>query len=95
MIDFSALNSAEKKLAKLHKGISFLDRMVKMVFYSTFIFTIAAMFIAYIKDWESVLNTISERWYTVMIGELVVTGGIKAVKDITEVILAYLEKKGE
>lgn len=68
----------------LNKTIGFLDIMVKTVFVSTFIFTAATMFIAYKMFWEQVMVTLVERWFTVMVGELVVMGVIQIVKIVVE-----------
>ena len=64
--------------------ISFLDLMVKVVFFSTFIFTIASMYLAYTNGWEQAFVTLIERWFTIMVGEIVVMGAIQIVKEIME-----------
>lgn len=78
-------------MEKLNKTISFLDTMVRMVFFSTFIFTAVVTFIAYQKLWEQVLITLVEKWFTVMVGELVVMGVIQIVKMVVK---AKLNKEG-
>ena len=73
----------------LNKTIGFLDVMVKVVFVSTFIFTAVSMYISYKMFWESAMVTLIERWFTVMVGELVVMGIIQISK---EVIQGYVRK---
>ena len=69
---------------KLNKTIGFLDVMVKVVFVSTFIFTAVAMFISYKMFWEQAMVTLIERWFSVMVGELVVMGFIQVVKEVIQ-----------
>ena len=77
--------------------MSFLDKMVKLVFYSTFILALATITIAWLKDWEQLLIMLVERWFTIMVGELIVTGAIQIVKQVLEagkeIKLAKLEKE--
>lgn len=82
-------------MIRLEKHISFLDKMVKMVFYSTFIFAILTIAISYIKNWEQLLITLTERWFTVMVGELVVTGLIQISKDVIQAVTQYIIAKKE
>ncbi len=72
------------------KAIKFLDFMVKAVFISTFVFTAVAIFISYKLLWEQVMITLVERWFTVMVGELIVMGFIQIVKTIVQ---AKLDKE--
>jgi hypothetical protein len=64
--------------------MKFLDFMVKAVFISTFMFTAITVFIAYKLLWEQVMITLVERWFTVMVGELIVMGFIQIVKTIVQ-----------
>lgn len=69
---------------KLEKSLSFLNVMVRVVFISTFIFTIAMGTVVYIKNWEQLAITLTERWFTVMVGELIVMGGIQIFKEVVQ-----------
>ncbi len=83
MIDFSGLNVAEKELYRLkNKGKKFLSLMVKTVFFSTFIFTVYMGGISYLKDWEQLAITLTDNWFKIMVGELIVAGVIQIVKEV-------------
>jgi len=71
-------------MKKIDKAISFLDFMVRAVFVSTFIFTVAIGLLVWLKDWESVAVTLVERWFTIMVGELIVMGFIQVVKEVVQ-----------
>lgn len=60
---------------------SFLAFMVKTVFLSTFIFTGVAFYFAWIKDWQTVVEVLVERWFTIMVGQLIVSGLIQIAKE--------------
>lgn len=79
-------------MEKLNKTVGFLDTMVKTVFFSTFIFTAVVIYAAYQKVWEQVMITLVERWFTVMVGELIVMGIIQIVKMVVK---SKLEVKSE
>lgn len=95
MIDFSSLTRAEvQQLRKIKKATSFLDFMVRTVFVSTFIFTIVMVIFAWLKDWEQLIITLTERWFTVMVGELIVTGAIQIVKEVIQIKLSKEDNIG-
>ena len=77
---------------KIEKTVKFLDLMVRAVFVSTFIFTAAMGVMAWVKGWESVANTLVERWFTIMVGELIVMGFIQVVKEIAQ---TKINQRGE
>lgn len=77
---------------KIEKTVKFLDLMVRAVFVSTFIFTAAMGVMAWTKEWESVANTLVERWFTIMVGELIVMGFIQVVKEIAQ---TKINQRGE
>lgn len=77
-----ALNN--KKQTPMEKRTSFLDFMVKMVFFSTFLFTIVTMGIAYVLQLESLLIVLTEKWFNIMVGEIIVAGVIQIVKEFVE-----------
>ncbi len=68
----------------LNKTIKFLDFMVKTVFVSTFIFTATMAVFIWCKDWENLATVLVERWFTIMVGELIVMGFIQIVKEIMQ-----------
>ena len=77
---------------KIERTVKFLDVMVRAVFVSTFIFTAAMGALAWIKEWESVATTLVERWFTIMVGELIVMGFIQVVKEVVEVVQAKMNQ---
>lgn len=68
----------------MNKTIKFMDFMVKAVFISTFIFTIVMTAFIWFKDWEQVATVLIEKWFTIMVGELVVMGFIQIAKEIVQ-----------
>jgi len=81
-------------MKRIDKAISFLDFMVRAVFVSTFIFTVAIGFLVWLKDWESVAVTLVERWFTIMVGELIVMGFIQVVKEVMQSKNGYEDEGG-
>lgn len=77
----------------MKKETSFLNRMVRVVFIATFVFTITMVFISWSLNWEHMATTLVERWFTIMVGELIVMGGIQIVKEITQSKLRIEETK--
>ena len=75
----------------IKKTISFLDFMVKSVFVSTFIFTATMAAFIWCKDWESLATVLVERWFTIMVGELIVMGFIQIAKEVMQ---AKIDKGG-
>ena len=63
------------------KTIKFLDRMVHIVFYSTFVFTIVVGYYAYIKDWDHIIELLVDKWFEIMVKELIVMGVIQLAKE--------------
>lgn len=89
MIDFTKLTRADvEKLKKVQKKVGFLDFMVRTVFISTFFFTIVMAIFAWLKDWEQLATTLTERWFTIMVGELIVAGAIQIAKEVVQSILS-------
>jgi|GEM_PF-7133726 len=83
--------TGEQETIKISKTVNFLDFMVKAVFISTFIFTIAMGIFAWMKEWEQVATVLIERWFTVMVGELIVMGFIQIVKEVTQARIRQIE----
>lgn len=71
--------------------MKFLDFMVRAVFVSTFVFTVAIGLLVWLKDWESVAVTLVERWFTIMVGELIVMGFIQIVKEVAQAKIRQVE----
>lgn len=84
ILDFTHLinKNLNSSKVKLQKRLKFLDKMVRLVFYSTFIFTFVSFIFIWCKDWEQAFTTLIERWFTVMVGELIVMGAIQIAKEI-------------
>jgi uncharacterized membrane protein len=78
---------------ELSKTIKFLDFMVKAVFVSTFIFTATMAVFVWCKEWESLATVLVERWFTIMVGELIVMGFIQVVKEIMQAKIRQSELK--
>lgn len=68
-------------MKQLEKATKFLDIMVKTVFFSTFIFTAVILYFVWNKDWEGIAHLLVERWFTIMVGELIIMGFIQIVKE--------------
>lgn len=81
----------EHTIEKLEKSVNFLDRMVRMVFYGTFIFTLIVIAFVWLFQWESILQTLIDKWFSIMVGELVIMGVIQIGKQITEVLSKKIE----
>ncbi|MGI6549700.1 MAG: hypothetical protein ACOX4Q_06620 [Syntrophomonadales bacterium] len=79
-------------MKNVDKAIGFLDFMVQAVFVSTFIFTIVMGIFVWIKDWESVATVLVERWFTIMVGELIVMGFIQIVKELAQAKIRQREE---
>lgn len=77
----------------MDKEKSFLNIMVKTVFLATFVFTVFMIFIAWSLNWENMATTLVERWFTIMVGELIVMGGIQIAKEFTQSQLRITEMK--
>lgn len=75
----------------LNKTIKFLDFMVKAVFVSTFIFTATMAVFIWCKDWENLATVLVERWFTIMVGELIVMGFIQIVKEVMQAKIMQAE----
>lgn len=55
--------------------------MVHIVFYSTFIFTVVVGYYAYLKDWDHIIELLVDKWFEVMVKELIVMGVIQMAKE--------------
>lgn len=73
-------------MKSIDKTISFLDFMVRTVFVSTFLFTAVMTIFIWCKDWENLATVLVERWFTIMVGELIVMGFIQVVKEIMHAV---------
>lgn len=80
-----------EETVNIDKTVRFLDFMVKAVFVSTFIFTIVMCIFAWLKDWEDVATVLIEKWFTIMVGEIIVTGFIQIVKEVTQSKIRQIE----
>lgn len=83
-------------MARLQRTVNFLDFMVRAVFVSTFVFTVVVLAMAWVKEWEGLATTTVERWFTVMVGELIVMGFIQIAKEVMQarVRQAEIERGG-
>ena len=69
--------------------------MVKLVFYATFVFTAVFIYIAWNLNWEGLASLLIDKWFTIMVGELVIMGGIQIVKEVAQSRLRINEMKVE
>ena len=81
----------EYTIEKLEKRVNFLGPMVRMVFQGTFIFTLIVIAFVWLFQWESILQTLIDKWFSIMVGELVIMGVIQIGKQITEVLSKKIE----
>lgn len=81
-------NTLEKTAVK---SMSFLNFMVRTVFITTFIYTAFVSYFAWVKDSEQLMIVLTERWFTIMVGELVVMGFIQVVKEIFQSLIRKAE----
>lgn len=79
----------------IKKEFNFLNRMVKLVFYATFVFTGVFIYISWSLNWESLASLLVDKWFTIMVGELVIMGGIQIVKEVAQSRLRINEMKVE
>lgn len=73
--------------------MDFLDFMVKMVFFATFAFTGVMVFISWNLNWESMASLLVDKWFTIMVGELIIMGSIQIAKEVTQSRLRINEFK--
>lgn len=71
---------------KVEKSLNFMDKMVRLVFYATFLFTLIVLAYVFFFNWENILYILVERWFTIMVGELIVMGVIQIGKQLNEVL---------
>lgn len=81
----------QNTIKKLEKSVSFLNRMVHMVFYGTFVFTLIVIAFVWYFEWESILHVLLDKWFTIMVGELVIMGVIQIGKQVTEILSKKIE----
>lgn len=65
--------------------------MVRAIFISTFVFTAAMIAFVWLKDWEGLATVLVERWFTIMVGELIVMGFIQIVKEVMQAKIMQAE----
>lgn len=82
-------------MKNVEKSLNFLNIMVLTVFISTFFFTAVMGIMAYLRNWENLATTLTERWFTVMVGELIVMGMIQITKEVVGSRLRIEENKAE
>lgn len=84
-------------LARFRRTLNFLDFMVRAVFISTFVFTAAMGLVSWFKEWEGLATTLVERWFTIMVGELIVMGFIQIAKEVMQARIrqAEIEQGGD
>ena len=80
---------------RVNKTLDFMDVMVRMVFFGTFIFTTVVMVFVWHFGWENILLSLMDRWFTIMVSELVIMGVIQIAKRGVEVVETREETKKE
>ena len=80
---------------RYNKTLDFMGVMVRWVFFGTFIFTGAVMYFVWHFGWENILLNLMDRWFTIMVSELVIMGVIQIAKRGVEVVEVREETKKE
>ena len=80
---------------RFNKTLDFMDVMVRMVFFGTFIFTTVVMVFVWHFGWEGTLLSLIDKWFGIMVSELVIMGVIQIAKRGVEVVETREETKKE
>lgn len=81
----------DDKWKKLEKSLGFMDRMVRMIFYGTFVFTVAILVFVWFFKWEDIMSQLIDSWFRIMVGELLIMGVIQIGKQIMDILNKKLE----
>ena len=80
---------------RFNKTLDFMGTMVRWVFFGTFLFTAVVFVFVWHFGWENILLNLMDRWFTIMVSELVIMGVIQLAKRGVEVIETREETKKE
>ena len=80
---------------RFNKTLDFMDTMVRWVFFGTFLFTAVVMFFVWHFGWENILLNLTDRWFTIMVSELIIMGVIQIAKRGVEVVEVREKTKTE
>ena len=80
---------------RVNKTLDFMDVMVRMGFFGTFIFTTVVMVFVWHFGWEGTLLSLIDKWFGIMVSELVIMGVIQIAKRGVEVVETREETKKE
>ena len=79
-----------------HKRVlDFMDTMVRWVFFGTFRFTAVVFVFVWHFGWENILLNLMDRWFTIMVSELIIMGVIQLAKRGVEVVEVREKTKKE
>ena len=79
-----------------HKRVlDFMDTMVRWVFFGTFLFTAVVFVFVWHFGWENILLSLMDRWFTIMVSELIIMGVIQLAKRGVEVVEVREQTKKE
>lgn len=79
-----------------HKRVlDFMDTMVRWVFFGTFLFTAVVFVFVWHFGWENILLNLMDRWFTIMVSELIIMGVIQLAKRGVEVVEVREKTKKE
>ena len=80
---------------KNKKVLDFMDTMVRWVFFGTFLFTTVVFVFVWHFGWENILLNLVDKWFTIMVSELVIMGVIQIAKRGVEVVEVREKTKKE
>ena len=80
---------------RFNKTLDFMGTMVRWVFFGTFLFTAVVFVFVWHFGWENILLNLMDRWFTIMVSELVIMGVIQLAKRGVEVVETREETKKE
>ena len=83
------------KKEKHKRVLDFMDTMVRWVFFGTFLFTAVVFVFVWHFGWENILLNLMDRWFTIMVSELVIMGVIQLAKRGVEVVEVREKTKKE
>ena len=80
---------------RFNKTLDFMDTMVRWVFFGTFLFTTVVFVFVWHFGWENILLNLTDRWFTIMVSELIIMGVIQIAKRGVEVVEVREKTKKE
>ena len=85
----------EPRKDRFNKTLDFMGTMVRWGFFGTFLFTAVVFVFVWHFGWENILLNLMDRWFTIMVSELIIMGVIQLAKRGVEVVETREETKKE